>query len=161
MEVGKVPTIIVTYFVYRKECHSAENVQLPNNMHSAWGVGKTMPDPAQNKTLDDGTVVPLGKPVTNNVNTSLLYNEYPLLITITICIFMTCLSRQKRQVSPRNLKFSYVFLQLPPKYDLRHIMVIIIISTQNHPLMGISNKGTDSNLQQSSLLRELRFLSTN
>ncbi|KAJ8732599.1 hypothetical protein PYW07_015198 [Mythimna separata] len=60
-----------------KECHHAENVKLPAGMHSAWGVGQTLPDPAQDRTLDDGTIVPLGKPITNQkVQTHLLYNEF-------------------------------------------------------------------------------------
>ncbi|CAB3243872.1 unnamed protein product [Arctia plantaginis] len=59
-----------------KECLRAENVKLPPNMHSAWGMGTTQPDPAQNRTLEDGLIVPLGKPVPHNVNSSLLYNEF-------------------------------------------------------------------------------------
>lgn len=78
-------------YTYRKECHRAENVKLPADKHSAWGVGQTQPDPAQNRTLDDGTIVPLGKPVTNPVQTSLLYNEYPLLIAVRVFIFLACL----------------------------------------------------------------------
>lgn len=46
-------------------------------MHSLWGQGRTEPDPAGARTLDDGTLVPLGKPVTKKIATSLLYNEYP------------------------------------------------------------------------------------
>ncbi|XP_026729426.1 poly [ADP-ribose] polymerase [Trichoplusia ni] len=59
-----------------KECRQAEDVKLPPNMHSAWGVGKTQPDPAASRKLDDGTIVPLGKPVNNKVDTTLLYNEF-------------------------------------------------------------------------------------
>ncbi|PZC85287.1 hypothetical protein B5X24_HaOG201783 [Helicoverpa armigera] len=59
-----------------QECYRATDVKLPPNMHSAWGVGGTQPDPAQNRTLDDGTIVPLGKPVQNKVPTTLLYNEF-------------------------------------------------------------------------------------
>jgi len=44
---------------------------------STKGCGLTGPDPKSNVTLDDGTVIPLGKPVpTGIVNTSLLYNEF-------------------------------------------------------------------------------------
>lgn len=46
-------------------------------MHSVWGMGQTEPDPSQNKVLDDGVIVPLGKPVQKSEKTSLLYNEYP------------------------------------------------------------------------------------
>lgn len=70
---------------YRKECLHAENVKLPPNMHSAWGMGTTQPDPAQNRTLDDGLIVPLGTPVQRKINSSLLYNEYPLLIYL-LCL---------------------------------------------------------------------------
>lgn len=59
-----------------QECYRATDVKLPPNMHSAWGVGGTQPDPAQSRTLDDGTIVPLGKPVQNKVPTTLLYNEF-------------------------------------------------------------------------------------
>lgn len=59
-----------------KKCYAAENVKLPPNMHSAWGVGSTHPDPSQDRVLDCGTVVPLGKPVQNNERCSLLYNEF-------------------------------------------------------------------------------------
>uniref|UniRef100_A0A2A4IZ21 Poly [ADP-ribose] polymerase n=1 Tax=Heliothis virescens TaxID=7102 RepID=A0A2A4IZ21_HELVI len=60
----------------RQECYRATDVKLPANMHSAWGVGGTQPDPAHNRLLDDGTIVPLGKPVQNKVATTLLYNEF-------------------------------------------------------------------------------------
>ncbi|XP_075970335.1 poly-(ADP-ribose) polymerase [Anticarsia gemmatalis] len=59
-----------------KECLRAEDVKLPPNMHSAWGLGSTQPDPAQNLTLEDGLIVPLGTPVQTNVQASLLYNEF-------------------------------------------------------------------------------------
>ncbi|XP_038210310.1 poly [ADP-ribose] polymerase-like [Zerene cesonia] len=60
-----------------KECMQAENVtKLPSDKHSVWGVGRSQPDPAQNKVLDDGVIVPLGTPVPNPVQCSLLYNEF-------------------------------------------------------------------------------------
>ncbi|KAJ0180031.1 hypothetical protein K1T71_004622 [Dendrolimus kikuchii] len=59
-----------------KECHQAENVKLPPGKHSAWGVGRTEPDYTQSKQLPDGTVVPLGKAIDKQVQTSLLYNEF-------------------------------------------------------------------------------------
>lgn len=64
-------------YAHRKECYGAENVKLPADKHSAWGVGRTEPDPAGNMTLDCGTIVPMGKPYNKQVQTSLLYNEYP------------------------------------------------------------------------------------
>ncbi|XP_063621514.1 poly [ADP-ribose] polymerase [Cydia splendana] len=60
-----------------KECTAATYIEkLPAATHSTWGQGRTQPDPAMNKTLDCGTVVPLGKPQTRDINTSLLYNEF-------------------------------------------------------------------------------------
>ncbi|KAL0840559.1 hypothetical protein ABMA28_015776 [Loxostege sticticalis] len=60
-----------------KECTKAEYVEkAPKGMHSLWGQGRTEPDPAGARTLDDGTLVPLGKPVTKKIATSLLYNEF-------------------------------------------------------------------------------------
>lgn len=55
--------------------------KLPNGLHSTWGKGRTEPDPAASRTLDNGVVVPLGKPVNTDINTSLLYNEYPFILT--------------------------------------------------------------------------------
>ncbi|XP_063361002.1 poly [ADP-ribose] polymerase [Cydia amplana] len=60
-----------------KECNAATYIEkLPAGAHSTWGQGRTQPDPAMDTTLDCGTVVPLGRPVTRNINTSLLYNEF-------------------------------------------------------------------------------------
>lgn len=59
-----------------KTCYHAENVKLPADKHSAWGVGRTEPDPSMNKTLECGTIVPMGTPVNKQVNTTLLYNEF-------------------------------------------------------------------------------------
>lgn len=49
-------------------------------MDSRFGEGATMPDPAQNRILDDGTIVPLGKPIRIKPDSpdTLRYNEYPL-----------------------------------------------------------------------------------
>lgn len=45
------------------------------------GLGSTAPDSKDQKVLEDGTVVPMGKGVQSDVkNTSLLYNEYPFEI---------------------------------------------------------------------------------
>ncbi|XP_059048332.1 poly [ADP-ribose] polymerase [Achroia grisella] len=61
-----------------KECERSEYVtKLPADRHSVWGIGITQPDPAQARTLPDGTIVPLGPPVDlKNRNVSLLYNEF-------------------------------------------------------------------------------------
>jgi len=60
------------------ECTAAKYVtQLPKSKHSCYGRGRTMPDPRESLIRDDGVEIPLGKPLTNNnLNTSLLYNEF-------------------------------------------------------------------------------------
>lgn len=46
----------------------------------ALGCGKTGPDPSADVTLEDGTIVPVGKGTNSSVvNSSLLYNEYPFI----------------------------------------------------------------------------------
>ncbi|XP_022343274.1 poly [ADP-ribose] polymerase 2-like isoform X2 [Crassostrea virginica] len=54
--------------------------KLPHGKHSVKGLGAVAPDPAKNKTLPDGTVVPLGKSKNTNVKNSggytLNYNEF-------------------------------------------------------------------------------------
>ena len=40
------------------------------------GLGKNAPNPAENFTLEDGTIVPLGKPYKTDVQGALLYNEF-------------------------------------------------------------------------------------
>ena len=50
--------------------------------YCAAGCGRTGPDPTADITLEDGTIVPVGKGTSTSVaNTSLLYNEYPLALT--------------------------------------------------------------------------------
>lgn len=50
---------------------------LPQTAHSVRGVGKTAPDQNLTKVLNDGVLVPLGKPIIDlEVNSALLYNEY-------------------------------------------------------------------------------------
>lgn len=54
--------------------------KLPSGKHSCKGIGRTMPDPAASLIMNGEVEVPLGKPIPSNVNdTTLLYNEYPLL----------------------------------------------------------------------------------
>lgn len=49
----------------------------PKGKHSVKGCGKTGPDPSADVTLEDGTIVPVGKGCNTNFNdSSLLYNEY-------------------------------------------------------------------------------------
>ncbi|KAL0712179.1 hypothetical protein Bca4012_019157 [Brassica carinata] len=51
--------------------------KLPPGKLSTKGVGRTAPNPSESKTLEDGVVVPLGKPVDHSSSKgSLLYNEY-------------------------------------------------------------------------------------
>ena len=48
-----------------------------DKFHSTKGLGMTAPDPKDYVELDDGVIVPLGRPVKQLVdNSSLLYNEY-------------------------------------------------------------------------------------
>ncbi|KAF8077042.1 hypothetical protein N665_1066s0004 [Sinapis alba] len=51
--------------------------KLPPGKLSTKGVGKTAPNPSEAKTLEDGVVVPLGKPVDHSSSKgALMYNEY-------------------------------------------------------------------------------------
>ncbi|XP_045534555.1 poly [ADP-ribose] polymerase-like [Papilio machaon] len=60
-----------------KKCYAAQNIKkLAEGTHSVWGVGRTQPDPSQNKIIDDGVIVPLGTHITTQVASSLLYNEF-------------------------------------------------------------------------------------
>lgn len=60
-----------------KKCYAAQNIKkLADGTHSVWGVGRTQPDPSQNRVLNDGVIVPLGTHVTTKVSSSLLYNEF-------------------------------------------------------------------------------------
>jgi len=55
--------------------YNADN--LPPGKLSTKGVGKTAPNPSEAQTLEDGVVVPLGKPVERSCSKGmLLYNEY-------------------------------------------------------------------------------------
>ena len=64
------------------------------------GCGKTDPDPSADVTLEDGTIVPVGKgTATSDVNSSLLYNEYPFThdqkfehsyLSVSIFLVMLC-----------------------------------------------------------------------
>ncbi|GBP32821.1 Poly polymerase [Eumeta japonica] len=59
-----------------KECYLEECItNLPPGKHSVWGLGSTQPTPSENYILEDGTIVPLGKPETTNKNANLLYND--------------------------------------------------------------------------------------
>ncbi|MBA0831950.1 hypothetical protein Goarm_016375, partial [Gossypium armourianum] len=50
--------------------------KLPDGKLSTKGVGATAPDPSEAQSLDDGVVVPLGKPKEQKRKGALLYNEY-------------------------------------------------------------------------------------
>lgn len=73
------------------ECTQAKDItKLPKGKHSTKGVGRTYPDPEKSKIVEDGVEVPLGPPVENpDVNSTLLYNEYPFL-SIFINILNFC-----------------------------------------------------------------------
>lgn len=65
------------------------------------GVGRTAPDPGATVTLD-GVQVPLGKGVHTNIDdTSLLYNEYPLVVISLVIILIITL--------PNNPAFFLLF----------------------------------------------------
>jgi len=64
------------------------------------GIGRTKPDPDQSLFIEDKIEVPLGKPISSNINdTTLLYNEYPFFLHlefnfsyfIDLCIFFKCM----------------------------------------------------------------------
>lgn len=47
------------------------------NYHSVRGLGKSYPDPGMSHTTEDGVIIPLGIPITdNNRMVGLNYNEY-------------------------------------------------------------------------------------
>ncbi|XP_033096615.1 poly [ADP-ribose] polymerase 1-like [Anneissia japonica] len=50
--------------------------KLPHDKQSTKGCGSTAPDSTGNITLDNGTIVPMGKSINTGVRGSLLYNEY-------------------------------------------------------------------------------------
>uniref|UniRef100_H2Y863 Poly [ADP-ribose] polymerase n=1 Tax=Ciona savignyi TaxID=51511 RepID=H2Y863_CIOSA len=52
--------------------------RLPAGKHSVKGVGKTQPNPSENKTIDNAVTVPCGSPVFTESakDSALLYNEY-------------------------------------------------------------------------------------
>ncbi|GMT33620.1 hypothetical protein PFISCL1PPCAC_24917, partial [Pristionchus fissidentatus] len=52
--------------------------KLPSNKQSTWGVGRTMPNPKEEKQILDNVTVPCGKPIPNLLGKdgSLLYNEF-------------------------------------------------------------------------------------
>ncbi|XP_001947212.1 poly [ADP-ribose] polymerase [Acyrthosiphon pisum] len=51
--------------------------KLPPGKHSCMGIGRTKPNPAESLFIEDKIEVPLGKPISSNINdTSLLYNEF-------------------------------------------------------------------------------------
>ena len=70
---------IVTFSRY--ELKNAKYIEkLPKGKHSTKGLGKTAPDPANTYTTPEGVAIPMGKGMQSSItNTSLLYNEYPLL----------------------------------------------------------------------------------
>jgi len=56
--------------------YDAQN--LPSGTNSVKGVGKTQPDPREDVTMEDGVIVPVGKPTStpDSDDSALLYNEY-------------------------------------------------------------------------------------
>ena len=78
------------YSLFSYPCHiryekteSEFVTKLPPGKHSTKGVGRTCPDPTENKVLENGLIVPAGRGVPAPVtHTSLLYNEYPHLLWV-------------------------------------------------------------------------------
>jgi len=44
--------------------------------HSTMALGMTAPDPKENVTLDNGTLVPAGKPVSTGIKSMCSHNEF-------------------------------------------------------------------------------------
>ncbi|XP_071962763.1 poly [ADP-ribose] polymerase 1-like isoform X2 [Antedon mediterranea] len=59
-----------------EKLHSEYVTKLPANKHSTKGCGSTAPDPSGDVTMDNGTIVPMGKGIQTKVQGSLLYNEF-------------------------------------------------------------------------------------
>lgn len=84
----------------------------------ALGCGKTGPDPSADVTLEDGTIVPVGKGTNTSVaNSSLLYNEYPFIhdqkledssSSVGTMIFLVILSLGTRWFL-KGVSFSWLF----------------------------------------------------
>lgn len=74
-----------------EKTHSEYVSKLPGDKHSTKGIGRTMPDPQGYRSTDSGAIIPMGKGTPSSVTyTSLLYNEYPLLVVFTFhCMFCT------------------------------------------------------------------------
>ncbi|XP_013149154.1 PREDICTED: poly [ADP-ribose] polymerase-like [Papilio polytes] len=58
-----------------KKCYKAQNVTLPEDIHSVWGVGLIQPNPTEDVILQN-VLVPLGTPINSGAQTNLFYNEY-------------------------------------------------------------------------------------
>lgn len=81
--------LLFTEFVFQMhECRDACYLEKPpKGKHSTKGIGKTYPNPEESKKLGD-VEVPLGKPKTEDLKTSLLYNEYPFLNVCNYCSWL-------------------------------------------------------------------------
>ena len=81
------------------------------------GVGRTAPDPNATVTLD-GVQVPLGKGTNTNIeDTSLLYNEYPLLALISAVCF-------------RNISITMFLAHLIARKIRTCIVIVMVICVQ-------------------------------
>jgi len=78
------------YYFFRDEYKASEYIEkLPPGKHSCMGIGRTKPDPAESLFIEDKIEVPLGKPISSNINdTSLLYNEYPFFLHLEIKLIL-------------------------------------------------------------------------
>ncbi|XWS31740.1 hypothetical protein CRYUN_Cryun23aG0101800 [Craigia yunnanensis] len=60
--------------------------KLPDGKLSIKGVGATAPDHSEVQTLDDGVIVPLGKPREQKREGALCYNEYNIVYNVDLII---------------------------------------------------------------------------
>lgn len=59
------------------ELTRAQNiVKLPDGKHSVKGLGQMYPNPCESRYMPDGVEIPLGIPISDLTNSTLLYNEY-------------------------------------------------------------------------------------
>ncbi|KAK2950780.1 putative poly ADP-ribose polymerase 2 [Blattamonas nauphoetae] len=56
--------------------HSMYMEKAQPNTQSTYGMGRTIPDPSETKTMPDGVQVTIGKPAKRQMQTSLEYNEF-------------------------------------------------------------------------------------
>ena len=112
--------------------------------YCAAGCGRTGPDPTADITLEDGTIVPVGKGTNTSVaNTSLLYNEYPLALTtlrplrfISYFVAYCCSSSDKgnkraQGAGKRRRRRSVLFTSHRSLYTPNVLVIFFLLFTAN------------------------------